>query len=190
MGDDFGISTKPRGSAPQAEEPFCRKIGEINPDSVLNWVRSLPYTPELCGEQKTGRLTRWFGFRVQQFGGKPAAFEAEPMPEWLDDLRLKFHPCANSAQAYFYQPKADHPEHRDLEVFGDRTVMINILDTIPTLFGETDPAILKWGGNRYELRHGEVWEFQNKMRHEIKPVPCVRFSIQFRELKLRPRESA
>jgi len=144
-------------------------------------------------QQWTGkRLTRSFGWSYDFATGRFAP--AEPMPDWLDDIRARAASFANLASDDLvqtllirYDPGAGIGWHKDRPVF-DHVVGIS-------LENEATLRLRRRSASGFErtkvgLAPRSIYHLSGEVRHQwehsIAPMEQPRWSITFRSLAARP----
>ncbi len=81
---------------------------------------------------------------------------------------------------YKYKVGCELKLHVDRNIFDDRVVLINVCNE--DLFGKGTSFI--YDGIKYNIKNGEVIEFDNKKLHGVEKVDSERWSLSIRKVIL------
>jgi alkylated DNA repair dioxygenase AlkB len=148
---------------------------------LLNWCKSQDLEREIFTGRPTCRLKKWWGLEAEFYFNKSYVEKRSPITtdKYLAELRDQFKPEANSILLYRYEVGGEIGEHLDKKCFDKMVTLINLTDS-QNLFGESETSRFKWNGEMYNLKHGEVIEFDSRVKHSIPKLKTIRFSLQFR----------
>lgn len=159
-------------------------IDRIDTQSIIEWAKTQPLTPELFNNKPTKRLEQWRGLGVEllNYGKSWKIFQVPPIEDvpLLADLRDRYYKNANSCLLYYYPIGVGIGSHIDKPVFHHEVVIINIIDSQPNLFGDKDPIKFKFRSKPHLLNDGDVIRFDALMEHGLPPVKVPRYSLSFR----------
>jgi alkylated DNA repair dioxygenase AlkB len=164
------------------------KTIEILPQTDCDRLMSWCYQQELSHEIFTGRQTcrtkKWWGKEAEFYFNKSHVFDREPIEAdaYLASLRDRFCPIADSVLLYRYEIGGEIGEHLDKQCFEPLVTLINLVDDAPNLFGERPTTRFRWGRENYELRHGEIVNFNSRVLHSVPKLKSARYSLQFRRV--------
>jgi hypothetical protein len=162
--------------------PF-RERGKVGDFTILKKLRRIDFAKVVKSSYAPLRLEKWYGYGSNLQSIKEGRVDVnwvEDFPDWLDDLRKKFFPEANSVLIC----KGQRPDsetsidwHRDHGTFENRVVMIN--------FGYAVFYLQDYynGTEIYTLKDGEVVDFDSKLLHKSTQSSDERFIITFRRVK-------
>jgi hypothetical protein len=162
--------------------PF-RDLGKANDFSILRKLKRIDFSRTVRSSYAPLRLEKWYGYGSNLQSIKDGRVEVgwtENFPDWIDELRVKYFPEANSALIC----KGQRPDsetsidwHRDHGTFENHVVMIN--------FGYAVFYIQDYynGTEVITLKDGHVVEFDSKLLHKSTQSSDERYIITFRRVK-------
>jgi hypothetical protein len=161
------------------------KLPEDFINNLMVWLNKQPFSDEIFNNQiiKT-RQSAWYGLGMRNYNDpEPETWYAQPINRnpLLIELIQKYAPNTNSILIYKYQKGASIKEHYD-KGFEPTVTLINLVVATPDLLNNYPECQFKWRGMGYSLKHGSVFQFNSHELHELKPVPCIRYSIQLRTM--------
>lgn len=157
------------------------RLGSVESDYLLTWCKSQNLRPEVYKKRLSGRDCCWWGREITDYGLFSVGWQEAPIfPPKLEDLKQRFYPEANSCLLYRYEKGKGINIHFD-KGCKPKVVLINLMDMPRNLFGIKDESIrFKWGMMTNHLKDGDVVAFDSSQEHSVYPVPCERYSLQFR----------
>jgi len=152
---------------------------------LLTWCKCQKLEQEIFTGRPTCRLKRWWGLEAEFYFTKSHVEKRSPIDEidYLQSLKEKFNPEANSILLYKYNVGGEIGEHLDKQCFAPSVTLINIIESAPDIFGNYEPTKFRWNRQNYYLQHGEVVEFNSRVLHSIPKVKTIRYSLQFRVIQ-------
>lgn len=129
------------------------------------------------------RLESWYGYSSNLQSIKEGRVEISwerNFPDWLQDIRDVYFPEANSALlCRGNKPDSDTSIewHRDHGTFENRVVMVNLGKALFYLQDYVNGTLV------YELKDGDVIDFDSKLLHKSVQTSNNRTIITFRKLK-------
>jgi alkylated DNA repair dioxygenase AlkB len=129
-------------------------------------------------------LKKWWGCEAEFYFNKSYLFERQPIENdrFLEALRNRFNPNADSILLYRYEIGSFIGNHSDKKCFDKYVTLINLVDNEPDLFGNRPTTKFRWNRQNYELQHGAVIKFDSRVPHSVPPLKVARYSLQFREI--------
>lgn len=189
--DQMSLFAAPPAGAPEGLVYRPELISREEEDEIVARFAELPFAPFEFQGFTGKRRTVSFGLQYR-FDGSGLA-EAEPIPAWLEPLRVRAAAFAGlqpdalvHALLIEYEEGAGLGWHRDRPVFGD-VVGVSLVSEAPL---------------RFRRRQGEKWErftlvaaarsayllrgsSRSEWEHSLAPVATLRYSATFRTLKPR-----
>lgn len=128
---------------------------------------------------KSLRKCLWFGVGVA-LGDINMPFKARPIPVSLKKKCVELYggDDFNSVLFYKYSPGTELKPHCDRFCFSPKVVLINICDDDFLGYGTN----FIYDTEIYNLRNGEVIEFNSQISHGVQPVDSERWSISIRKV--------
>ena len=153
-------------------------------DTLLTWCRQQPLETEIFTGRETCRTKKWWGFEAEFYFNRShvETRQAIESDSYLAGLRDRFHPNADSILLYRYEVGGTIGEHLDKQCFDKWVTLINLVDAGGDLFGNRPTTRFRWDKQNYELRHGEVVEFDSRILHSVPKLKSARYSLQFRNI--------
>ena len=159
--------------------------GFVDGIKVWKWVEGMvgSLQPETWnGKPNTSRRECiWLGVGVN-LGLKCSFFQGLEVPRGLRNRcnNLWGGEDWNSVLIYRYQRGVELKQHVDRDCFDPRVVLINVSQD--DLLGGT--VKFCYGENIETFSNGEVLEFNNRIKHGVKPVETERWSISIRKVNI------
>ena len=153
-------------------------------DRLMSWCYQQELEAEIFTGRQTCRTKKWWGKEAEFYFNKSHVFDRDPIesdPE-LAALRDRFEPGADSILLYRYEINGTIGEHLDKQCFEPEVTLINLVDDLPNLFGQRPTTRFRWGRENYELRHGEIVNFNSRVLHSVPKLKSARYSLQFRRI--------
>ena len=153
-------------------------------DQLLEWCQKQDLFPEHYQNKPTSRACRWWGREIIGYGTPDISWrEADPFPKPINYFRNLYYPDANSCLLYRYQRGKGIGLHAD-KGCEPLVVAINLMVADRNMFGVKELVTdFRWGISYYHLHDGDIAQFNSRVEHGIKSVPCERYSLQFRVVK-------
>ena len=161
------------------------KKGFVDKNKIWSFVKK--YENELENERwngkenNSGRKCIWLGIGVN-LGFKNNLYKGLEINNGLKKRcnELWGGEDWNSILVYKYIKGCELKLHIDRNVFDNKVILINVCDE--DLFGNGSSFI--YDGNKYNLKNGEVIEFDNKKLHGVEKVSDERWSLSIRKVIL------
>jgi alkylated DNA repair dioxygenase AlkB len=159
-------------------------LSPVECDRLMTWCFQQELNHEIFTGQMTCRKQRWWGFEAEFYFNRSHIYERPPIESdaYLATLRDRFEPGADSILLYKYEINGSIGEHLDKQCFQPQVTLINLVDDSPNLFGERPTTRFRWGRENYELRHGEIVNFNSRVLHSVPKLKSARYSLQFRRI--------
>lgn len=153
-------------------------------DQILDWCKNQHLEEEIFSGKTTCRKKKWWGREAEFYFNQSRVYERDPIESdrLLANLRDRFKPEADSALLYYYEIKGSIGEHLDKQCFNQWVTLINLVDSDKDLFGNRPTTRFRWNRRNYELKHGEVIEFNSRILHSVPPLRTSRYSLQLRQI--------
>lgn len=153
-------------------------------DILMNWCSQQQLETEIFTGRETCRTKKWWGFEAEFYFNRSHVETRQPIESdsYLTELRDRFYPKADSILLYRYEIGGTIGEHLDKQCFDKWVTLINLVDAPADLFGNRPTTKFKWNRENYELRHGEVVEFDSRILHSVPKLKSARYSLQFRKI--------
>jgi alkylated DNA repair dioxygenase AlkB len=153
-------------------------------DRLMSWCFQQQLEIEIFTGRQTCRTKKWWGKEAEFYFNKSHVFDREPIESdaYLASLRDRYQPDADSILLYRYEIGGEIGEHLDKQCFQPQVTLINLVDDAPNLFGERPTTRFRWGRENYELRHGEIVNFNSRVLHSVPKLKSARYSLQFRRI--------
>lgn len=153
-------------------------------DTLLDWCRQQQLEKEIFTGRETCRTKKWWGFEAEFYFNRShvESRQAIESDKYLANLRDRFHPSADSILLYRYEIGGTIGEHLDKQCFDKWVTLINLVDADTDLFDNRPTTKFRWNRENYELRHGEVVEFDSRVLHSVPKLKSARYSLQFRKI--------
>lgn len=150
---------------------------------LLTWCKSQTLTQEIFAGRQTCRLKKWWGYEAEFYFNKSHVEQREPInnDSYLESLRRRFSPDADSILLYRYDIGGEIGEHLDKQCFDKWVTLINLTDSAD-IFGNHETSKFRWNRQNYYLQHGEVVSFDSRVLHSVPKVKSIRYSLQFRKI--------
>jgi len=154
-------------------------------DTLLAWCRQQPLEVEVFTGRETCRTKKWWGFEAEFYFNRShvESRQAIASDSYLAGLRDQFYPEADSILLYRYEIGGTIGEHLDKQCFNKSVTLINLVDADSDLFGNRPTTRFRWDKQNFELRHGEVVEFDSRVIHSVPKLKSARYSLQFRKIR-------
>lgn len=151
---------------------------------LMNWCKNQTLETETFTGRETCRKKKWWGFEAEFYFNRSHVFDRDPIESdpYLLSLRDRYEPGANSILLYRYEVGGEIGEHLDKQCFDPTVTLINLVDGFPNLFGDFETTRFRWGKKNFELRHGEIVEFNSRVLHSVPKLKVARYSLQFRRI--------
>jgi len=159
-------------------------LSAVECDHLMSWCYQQTLEIEIFTGRQTCRTKKWWGKEAEFYFNKSHVFDRDPIesdPE-LAALRDRFEPGADSILLYRYEIGGEIGEHLDKQCFEPPVTLINLVDDAANLFGQRPTTRFRWGRENYELRHGEVINFNSRVLHSVPKLKSARYSLQFRRI--------
>jgi hypothetical protein len=150
---------------------------------ILDELRTLEFDKTVKSSYAPLRIEIWYGYGSNLQSVKDGRSEVEwkkDFPDWLEVLRKRYYPEANSALlCKGTKPDSDTTIdwHRDHGNFEKKVVMVNFGHTIFYLQDYFQGTLI------YTLKDGDVVEFDSKLLHKSTQITEDRYIITFRKVK-------
>ena len=171
-------------------------LSEVEERALLTRLGAMELAPFRFHGWLGNRKTQSFGWR---YDFEDASFTpAEPIPDWLDDVREKAAHIASVQPRDFvhvllarYDPGAGIGWHRDRDVF-DKVVGFSLGTPATLRFRQRTPTGFKRANVEVAPRSAYLLsgEARHDWEHSISPGQSLRFSITFRTLSEKGRRIA
>ena len=171
-------------------------LSEVEERALLTRLGAMELAPFRFHGWLGNRKTQSFGWR---YDFEDASFTpAEPIPDWLDDVREKAAHIASVQPRDFvhvllarYDPGAGIGWHRDRDVF-DKVVGFSLGTPATLRFRQRTPTRFKRANVEVAPRSAYLLsgEARHDWEHSISPGQSLRFSITFRTLSEKGRRIA
>jgi hypothetical protein len=167
------------------------EINFLEPASIkyLDNLKAMEFSKTVKSSYAPERVETWYGYssNLQSVkDGRSLVEWAKDLPDWLDELRLKYFPTANSV-LICRGTKADldtelHSNtsidwHRDHGNFHNRVVMINYGMATFYLHTYNNGTLI------HTLKDCDVVDFDSKLLHKSSQLANDRYIITFRQVK-------
>lgn len=126
-------------------------------------------------ENKSGRKCFWFGCGVDLKSRGSSIFEGGCINRGLNKRidEIWGDNDWNSLLLYKYDVGCELKEHKDRKIFDDRVIIINFCKEI---------VDFKYDGEVFGLSDGEIVEIDGSVKHGVKKVKDVRYSLSVRRV--------
>ena len=151
---------------------------------LLAWCQRQQLEVEIFTGRETCRTKKWWGYEAEFYLNRSHVETRESIESdsYLASLRDRFYPEADSILLYRYEIGGTIGEHLDKQCFNRWVILINLVDADSDLFGTRPTTKFRWDRQNYELRHGEVVEFDSRVLHSVPKLKSARYSLQFRKI--------
>jgi len=152
---------------------------------LMNWCHQQTLESEIFTGRETCRTKKWWGFEAEFYFNRShvESRQAIASDSYLAGLRDQFYPEADSILLYRYEIGGTIGEHLDKQCFNKSVTLINLVDADSDLFGNRPTTRFRWDKQNFELRHGEVVEFDSRVIHSVPKLKSARYSLQFRKIR-------
>ena len=170
-------------TTPQSQMQTITILSPSESSELLNWCKSQTLIQEIFTGRPTCRLKKWWGYEAEFYFNKSHIEKREAITndKYLDSLRQKFKPKADSILLYKYETGGEIGEHLDKKCFDKWVTLINLTDSAD-LFNMHEGSKFRWNRKNYYLQHGEVVTFDSRVLHSVPKVKSTRYSLQFRNI--------
>ena len=152
-------------------------------ENVLLEVKKIDFGKNVKSSYAPDRVEMWYGYGSNLQSIKDGRVEVEwkrDFPDWLEKIREKYFPEANSAllckgSRPFSDTSIDW--HRDHGTFENKVVMVNFGEAIFYVQDYDNGTIIK------ELKNCDVVDFNSKLLHKSSQTSNERFIITLRKTR-------